>query len=602
MLPKCSRRPGTRFAKMGVSVPAPKLDLPAMMNFKQQGIDGNVKGVEFLMKKNKIDVISGKGKVLGTGKVEVTGSDGKTQIVETRNIVIATGSDIARLKGIEIDEKRIVSSTGALSLDKVPEKLLIVGAGVIGLELGSVWHRLGAQVTVVEFLDRILPGMDGEVAKQFQRILEKQGFAFKLGAKVTGVDTSGKTLSAQVEPAAGGKAETLEADVVLVAIGRVPYTEGLGLKEAGVALDNRGRVQIDSHFATTVKGVYAIGDVVAGPMLAHKAEDEGVAVAEILAGQAGHVNYDVIPGVVYTTPEVSVRRQDRGRTEAGRRGLYRRQVPLHRQWPLQGQPDHRRLREDSRRCEDRSGAWRAYHRPRGRRNDPRSLRPDGIRRFRRGSGAYLPRPSDPLGSHQGSGACSRQARDPYVIEARRIGRGHTGMMRRLLQPIWVLLAIIFLIEAWLWDHLEPIVAWFVALIPLRAFKQWLAERVDTLSPAMTLIVFIVPVIPLFPLKLVGLWLLTHEYWMSAVATIIFAKFLGVGVAAFVFDVTKDKLLEMDWFETLYEFVLALRAKATALVDPIKSRIRAALRGDGSSWSSRTLRLIQRFRKSVHEAR
>jgi hypothetical protein len=176
------------------------------------------------------------------------------------------------------------------------------------------------------------------------------------------------------------------------------------------------------------------------------------------------------------------------------------------------------------------------------------------------------------------------------------------MMRRLLQPLWVLLAIIFLIEAWLWDHLEPIVAWFVALIPLRTFKQWLAARIDTLSPAMTLIVFIVPVIPLFPLKLVGLWLLTHEYWISAILTIIFAKFLGVGVAAFVFDVTRDKLLEMDWFETLYEFVMGLRAKAHALVDPIKSRIRDALRGDGSNWSSRTLRLIQRFRKSVHEAR
>jgi len=292
------------FAKMGVSVPAPKLDLPSMMKFKQQGIDGNVKGVEFLMKKNKIDVISGKGKILGTGKVEVA-NDGKTQTVETRNIVIATGSDVAKLKGIEIDEKRIVSSTGALSLDRVPEKLLIVGAGVIGLELGSVWHRLGAQVMVVEFLDRILPGNDAEVAKQFQRILEKQGFAFKLGAKVTGVDTSGKTLIAQIEPAAGGSTEKLEADVVLVSIGRVPYTEGLGLKEAGVALDNRGRVQIDAHFATSVKGVYAIGDVVAGPMLAHKAEDEGVAVAEMLAGQAGHVNYDVIPSVVYTTPEVS---------------------------------------------------------------------------------------------------------------------------------------------------------------------------------------------------------------------------------------------------------------------------------------------------------
>ena len=293
------------FAKMGVAVPPPKLDLPSMMNFKQQGIDGNVKGVDFLMKKNKVDVIRGTGKILSAGKVEVTGDDGKAQLVETKNIVIATGSDIARLRGIAIDEKRIVSSTGALSLDRVPGRLLIVGAGVIGLELGSVWHRLGAQVTVVEFLDRILPGMDGEIAKQFQRILEKQGFAFRLGAKVTGVDASGPTLAAKVEPAAGGAAETLEADVVLVCIGRVPYTEGLGLEGAGVALDDRGRVQIDAHFSTSVKGVFAIGDVVAGPMLAHKAEDEGVACAEIIAGQAGHVNYDVIPAVVYTTPEVS---------------------------------------------------------------------------------------------------------------------------------------------------------------------------------------------------------------------------------------------------------------------------------------------------------
>ncbi|WOH51087.1 dihydrolipoyl dehydrogenase [Bradyrhizobium sp. sBnM-33] len=292
------------FAKMGVSVSTPKLDLPAMMNFKQQGIDGNVKGVEFLMKKNKIDVLYGAGKILGAGKVEVS-SNGKSQTVETKNIVIATGSDIARLNGIEIDEKRVVSSTGALSLDRVPERLLIIGAGVIGLELGSVWKRLGAEVMVVEFLDRILPGMDGEVAKQFQRILEKQGFVFKLGAKVTAVDASGKTLKATVEPAAGGAAETIETDVVLVCIGRVPYTEGLGCKEAGIALDSRGRVQIDAHFSTSVKGVYAIGDVVAGPMLAHKAEDEGVACAEIIAGQAGHVNYDVIPGVVYTTPEVS---------------------------------------------------------------------------------------------------------------------------------------------------------------------------------------------------------------------------------------------------------------------------------------------------------
>ncbi|UFS75326.1 dihydrolipoyl dehydrogenase [Tardiphaga sp. 37S4] len=296
---------GHSFAKMGIKVSAPTLDLPALMNFKQQGIDGNVKGVEFLMKKNKIDVVMGTGRVLDTGKVEVTGADGKAQTLETKNIVIATGSDVAKLKGIEIDEKRIVSSTGALSLDKVPEKMIVVGAGVIGLELGSVWRRLGAEVTVVEFLDRILPGMDGEVAKQFQRMLEKQGMTFKLGAKVTGVDTSGKKLKAQIEPAAGGAAESIEADVILVAIGRVAYTEALGLKEAGVELDERGRVKIDHHFSSNVKGVYAIGDVVAGPMLAHKAEDEGVACAEILAGQAGHVNYDVIPGVVYTTPEVA---------------------------------------------------------------------------------------------------------------------------------------------------------------------------------------------------------------------------------------------------------------------------------------------------------
>src|SRR5690242_14364174 len=277
------------FAKMGVSVSAPKLDLPAMMNFKQQGIDGNVKGVEFLMKKNKIDVIGGKGRIMSAGKVEVKGADGKTQTLETKNIVIATGSDVARLKGIEIDEKRVVSSTGALSLEKVPEKLLVIGAGVIGLELGSVWRRLGSQVTVVEFLDGALPGMDGEVRRQAQRLLERQGMAFRLSSKVTAVDASDNRLKVTVEPAKGGAAETLDADVVLVSIGRVPYTEGLGLKEAGVKLDERGRVNVDDHFATNVPGIYAIGDVIRGPMLAHKGEDEGVAVAEILAGQAGHV-------------------------------------------------------------------------------------------------------------------------------------------------------------------------------------------------------------------------------------------------------------------------------------------------------------------------
>src|SRR5262245_852916 len=305
------------FPKMGIKVGKPTLDLGAMMKFKDEAVDGNVKGVDFLLKKNKVDAVRGVGRIVGPGKIEVKG-DGKIQTLETRNIVIATGSDVTRLKGIEIDEKRIVSSTGALVLGKVPEKLLVVGAGVIGLELGSVWRRLGAEVTVVEFLDRIVPGIDLDVAKSFQRLLEKQGIAFKLSSKVTGVDSSGKRLKATVEPAAGGAKETIETDVVLVAVGRVPYTEGLGLDEAGVKKDNRGRVIVDGHFATNVPGIYAIGDVIAGPMLAHKAEDEGVAVAEILAGQAGHVNYDVIPNVVYTYPEIaSVGKSEEELKEAG---------------------------------------------------------------------------------------------------------------------------------------------------------------------------------------------------------------------------------------------------------------------------------------------
>jgi dihydrolipoamide dehydrogenase len=296
---------GHAFPKMGIKVGKPSLDLAAMLKFKDEAVDGNVKGVDYLLKKNKIDAVRGVGRIAGPGKIEVKGESGKTQTLETKSIVIATGSDVARLKGIDIDEKRIVSSTGALTLAKVPSSLLVVGAGVIGLELGSVWRRLGAQVTVVEFLDRIVPGIDLDVAKSFQRLLEKQGIAFKLASKVTGVDASGKKLKASVEPAAGGTKETIEADVVLVAIGRVPYTEGLGLEDAGVKKDNRGRVIVDAHFATNVPGIYAIGDVIAGPMLAHKAEDEGVAVAEILAGQAGHVNYDVIPNVIYTYPELA---------------------------------------------------------------------------------------------------------------------------------------------------------------------------------------------------------------------------------------------------------------------------------------------------------
>jgi len=296
---------GHAFAKMGIKVATPALDLPAMLQFKDEAVDGNVKGVAFLFRKNKIEAHSGVGRIVAPGKVEVTPAQGPVGTLDAKAIVIATGSDVARLKGIAIDEKRIVSSTGALSLERVPTHLLVVGAGVIGLELGSVWRRLGAEVTVVEFLDRILPGIDTEVARQFQRILEKQGISFKLASKVAAIDSSGAVLKATVEPTAGGAAAAIEADVALVAIGRVPYTENLGLEAIGLKLDNHDRIAVDGRFATSVPGIYAIGDVIAGPMLAHKGEDEGVAVAEIIAGKAGHVNYDVIPNVIYTSPELA---------------------------------------------------------------------------------------------------------------------------------------------------------------------------------------------------------------------------------------------------------------------------------------------------------
>ena len=297
---------GHDFAPLGIVVNKPSLDLPAMMKHKTETVDANVSGVGFLLKKNKVESFTGHGSIKGAGKVDVKAEDGTVTTLETKNIVIATGSDVATPPGVDVtfDEKTIVSSTGAIALDKVPAKLIVIGAGVIGLELGSVWKRLGAEVIVVEYLDRILPGMDNEVAKQFQRILEKQGFAFHLSSKVTKVEKTGKGASVTFSPVAGGDAVTLDGDVVLVATGRRPYTDGLGLEESGVAMD-RGRVVIDEHFATNVAGVYAIGDVVRGPMLAHKAEDEGVAVAEIIAGQHGHVNYDVIPGVVYTMPEIA---------------------------------------------------------------------------------------------------------------------------------------------------------------------------------------------------------------------------------------------------------------------------------------------------------
>ncbi len=295
------------FADLGIDAGKPKVNLKQMLAHKTTTVEQNTKGLDFLMKKNKIDVLRGTGKIAGKGKVSVTDGDGKDAEYEAKNIVIATGSDVAGIPGVEVklDEKVIVSSTGALEFTKVPGHLVVVGGGVIGLELGSVWARLGAKVTVIEFLDKILGPMDADVSKQFQRLLAKQGLDIKLSSKVTGLKKAGKGAEVTFEPVKGGDEETISADAVLVSTGRKPFTEGLGLEEAGVELDDRGRVKTDAHLKTNVEGVWAIGDVVAGPMLAHKAEDEGVAVAEMIAGQAGHVNYGVIPSVVYTSPEVA---------------------------------------------------------------------------------------------------------------------------------------------------------------------------------------------------------------------------------------------------------------------------------------------------------
>jgi dihydrolipoamide dehydrogenase len=285
----------------GIKLGAVELDLPAMMARKDKVVDGLTKGIEFLFKKNKVERVQGLGRITGKGEVTV---DGKTKI-QTKNIVIATGSDVMPLNGVAVDEKQIVSSTGALSLAKVPETMVVIGGGYIGLEMGSVWSRLGAKVTVVEFLDRIVPGMDGEIGRLLQRVLTKQGLEFKLGTKVTSAKPGPGGVALTLEPAKGGAPETMTADVVLVSIGRRPYTQGLGLDGVGVTMDNRGFVQIDDHFRTNVPGIYAIGDVVRGPMLAHKAMEEGAAVAELIAGKAGHVNYETVPGIVYTWPEVA---------------------------------------------------------------------------------------------------------------------------------------------------------------------------------------------------------------------------------------------------------------------------------------------------------
>jgi dihydrolipoamide dehydrogenase len=289
----------------GIKVGNVELDLPTMLVRKDKVVSDLTKGVEFLFKKHKISWLKGLGSLAGAGKVEVKDEGGKADIYGAKNIIIATGSESTRIPGLDIDEKKIVTSTGALSLAKVPEHLVVIGAGFIGLEMGSVWRRLGAQVTVIEFLDRILPTMDGEVGREMQKILTKQGLAFRLGTKVTGAKTTSTGVDLTLEPAKGGAAEKLSADVVLVSVGRVPNTEGLGVKEAGIKLDARGRIEVDHSFKTNVPGVYAIGDVIAGPMLAHKAMDEGEIAAEIIAGQTGHMNYDTVPGIVYTHPEAA---------------------------------------------------------------------------------------------------------------------------------------------------------------------------------------------------------------------------------------------------------------------------------------------------------
>jgi dihydrolipoamide dehydrogenase len=295
---------GSDFAKLGIKAKI-SLDLPQMMAQKAKVVGELTKGVEFLLKKNKAEAIVGEAKITAPGKVQVKLADGKTRALSAKNIIIATGSDVAPLPGVAIDEKQIVSSTGAIALGEVPKRLLVVGAGIIGLELGSVWRRLGAEVTVVEFLDRVTPGIDLETAKALQRVLTKQGLSFHLSTKVTGVEKTKSGLKVTVEPAAGGDKSVIETDVVLVAIGRVPYTAGLGLADVGVATDGKGRVVTDKHYRTNVPGIYAIGDCREGVMLAHKAEDEAVACAELIAGKAGHVNYDAIPSVIYTFPEVA---------------------------------------------------------------------------------------------------------------------------------------------------------------------------------------------------------------------------------------------------------------------------------------------------------
>ncbi len=374
----------------GVLVDAVKLDLARMQARKGEVVSANTKGVEFLFRKNKVTWLKGTGRIAGPGKVDV---DGTTY--DAKHIVIATGSESVPLAGVEVDEKQIVTSTGGLELDRVPGHLVVIGGGYIGLELGSVWRRLGAQVTVVEFLDRIVPTMDGEIAKAFERILTRQGIKFRLGMKVTGARKGNDGVTLTIEPAKGGTAEEVKADIVLLSIGRRPFTDGVGLADAGVVLDDRGRVKTDAHYATNVPGIYAIGDAIAGPMLAHKAEEEGVALAERLAGQAGHVNYGAIPGVVYTWPEVAAVGQTEEELKAAGVAYNVGKFPFTANARARAMGDTDgfvKILADK--TTDRI-AGRAHHRPRCRNFDCGTYHRDGIWRLGRGCCADLPRASEP---------------------------------------------------------------------------------------------------------------------------------------------------------------------------------------------------------------
>jgi dihydrolipoamide dehydrogenase len=380
-------------AKWGIKAKDVELDLEAMHAGRKEAVKGLTGGVEFLFRKNKVTWLKGHAKFTGPNAIDVAG-----QAYTAKNIVIATGSSVTPLPGVEIDQERIVDSTGALELDKVPGHLVVIGGGVIGLELGSVWRRLGAKVTVVEFLDQILPGMDGEVRKEAAKIFKKQGFDIRTSTKVTGAEKKGDGVVLTIEPAKGGEAQTVEADVVLVSIGRRPNTDGLGLEAAGIQLNKRGQIEVDHDFRTGVEGVYAIGDVIPGPMLAHKAEDEGIAVAEIRLHLPGD----------------RLGRQDRGGAEGRRDRSEDRQVPDARQQPRQDQPGDGRLRQGHRRRPHRPCARRPYHRL-GRRDDDRPGRAgDGVRGDQRGHRLYLPRPPDPLGGGQGGGDGGDGTSDPHL--------------------------------------------------------------------------------------------------------------------------------------------------------------------------------------------